>query len=207
MCIPLHKSYNYCTCIYIYNTCTYTCVAARIDICTLHFELVLEHSVLARVSHVYAQYISVIVYAYNQSCLGNVHTMYMYVHVPITVSHCPQGRELLGGDVSGHLCVRRPWPGMARSIYGDHERFLETYYRPYPGTYMYIVCVCVWGGGPVCPYVCVCVHALFMVGLMLHYILVPGGGLTLELKVNIHVLVQVLDSSCHCCIHVDILCI
>ena len=35
--------------------------------------------------------------------------------------------------------------------------------------------------------VCVCVHALFVVGLMLHHILVPGGGLTLKLKVNIHV--------------------
>ena len=48
-------------------------VAARIDICTLHIELVLEYSVLVRVLHVYAQYISAIVYAYNQSCLGNVH--------------------------------------------------------------------------------------------------------------------------------------
>ena len=53
-------------------------VAAHIDICTLHFELVLEHSVLARVSHVYAQHISVIVYAYNQSCLGNVHNTILF---------------------------------------------------------------------------------------------------------------------------------
>ena len=31
--------------------------------------------------------------------------------------------------------MRRPWPGMARTIYGDHEKFLNTYYRPYPGLY------------------------------------------------------------------------
>ena len=52
---------------------TIVCVVARINICTLHFELVLEHSVLAHVSHVCAQYISVIVYAYYESCLGNIH--------------------------------------------------------------------------------------------------------------------------------------
>ena len=31
--------------------------------------------------------------------------------------------------------MRRAWPGMARTIYGDHERFLATYYEPYPGEY------------------------------------------------------------------------
>ena len=37
--------------------------------------------------------------------------------------------------VSGHLCVRKPWPGMARTIYGDHQKFLDVYYRPHPGFY------------------------------------------------------------------------
>ena len=40
---------------------------------------------------------------------------------------------LEGNNVSGHLCIKRPTPGMARTIYGDHERFLDTYYRPHPG--------------------------------------------------------------------------
>ncbi|NXP36497.1 ACS2L synthetase, partial [Leiothrix lutea] len=36
-------------------------------------------------------------------------------------------------DVSGALCISQAWPGMARTIYNDHKRFLETYLTPYPG--------------------------------------------------------------------------
>lgn len=46
-----------------------------------------------------------------------------------------QGEEQMGPNVSGHLCVGQPWPGMARTIYGDHEKFLDVYYRHYPGLY------------------------------------------------------------------------
>ncbi|NXD59200.1 ACS2L synthetase, partial [Corvus moneduloides] len=35
--------------------------------------------------------------------------------------------------VSGALCISQAWPGMARTIYNDHKRFLETYLTPYPG--------------------------------------------------------------------------
>ncbi|KAJ1949969.1 acetyl-coenzyme A synthetase 2, partial [Linderina pennispora] len=45
------------------------------------------------------------------------------------------GEELEGNDVSGVLAIKRPWPSMARTIAGDHKRFLETYLRPYPGYY------------------------------------------------------------------------
>ncbi len=45
------------------------------------------------------------------------------------------GKELLGNDVSGNLCMKRPWPGQARTIYGDHERFREVYYSRFPGLY------------------------------------------------------------------------
>ena len=38
-----------------------------------------------------------------------------------------------GTDVSGRLCIRKPWPGMARTIHGNHEKYLDTYFRPYPG--------------------------------------------------------------------------
>jgi len=42
---------------------------------------------------------------------------------------------LEGNGVSGNLCLRRPWPGQARTIYGDHERFFETYFSRFPGLY------------------------------------------------------------------------
>ncbi|NWQ81166.1 ACS2L synthetase, partial [Columbina picui] len=36
-------------------------------------------------------------------------------------------------NISGALCISQAWPGMARTIYKDHKRFLETYLTPYPG--------------------------------------------------------------------------
>jgi acetyl-CoA synthetase len=45
------------------------------------------------------------------------------------------GQECPGNEVEGVLVVQKPWPGMARSIYGDHKRYLETYMQPYPGSY------------------------------------------------------------------------
>lgn len=41
--------------------------------------------------------------------------------------------ELTDNDVSGALCIRKPWPGIARTIWGDHERYLNTYFNPFPG--------------------------------------------------------------------------
>ncbi|XP_039270857.2 acetyl-coenzyme A synthetase 2-like, mitochondrial [Styela clava] len=43
--------------------------------------------------------------------------------------------EIQGNSVSGACCIKYPWPGMARTILGDHNRFIETYYKPYPGLY------------------------------------------------------------------------
>ena len=45
------------------------------------------------------------------------------------------GALLEGNGVSGNLCLARSWPGQARTIYGDHERFRETYFAAYPGKY------------------------------------------------------------------------
>ena len=39
------------------------------------------------------------------------------------------------GDVSGNLCITDSWPGQARSVYGDHERFIQTYFSTYKGKY------------------------------------------------------------------------
>ncbi|QRK09038.1 acetate--CoA ligase [Archangium violaceum] len=46
-----------------------------------------------------------------------------------------KGNVIEGNGVSGNLCLKRPWPGQARTIWGDHRRFRETYFSTYPGMY------------------------------------------------------------------------
>jgi len=46
-----------------------------------------------------------------------------------------EGNELEGNGVSGNLCMKFPWPGMMRTVYGDHERFFKTYFERFPGKY------------------------------------------------------------------------
>lgn len=46
-----------------------------------------------------------------------------------------EGQELTGNSVEGNLCIKFPWPGMIRTIYGEHERCRETYFSQYPGMY------------------------------------------------------------------------
>jgi acetyl-CoA synthetase len=45
------------------------------------------------------------------------------------------GQEISGNNVSGNLCIRRPWPGILRTTWGDHERCKQTYFSTYPGLY------------------------------------------------------------------------
>ncbi|GAA5920340.1 hypothetical protein JCM1841_005571 [Sporobolomyces salmonicolor] len=45
------------------------------------------------------------------------------------------GKEIEGNEVEGVLAVRKPWPSIARTVYGDHKRFLDTYMNVYPGYY------------------------------------------------------------------------
>ncbi len=45
------------------------------------------------------------------------------------------GEEIKGNDVSGLLVMKASWPGQMRSIYGDHDRFVETYFSQFPGYY------------------------------------------------------------------------
>ncbi len=44
------------------------------------------------------------------------------------------GNELEGAT-EGNLCIKHPWPGQMRSVYGDHERFIQTYFSTYKGLY------------------------------------------------------------------------
>ncbi|MBL0308519.1 MAG: acetate--CoA ligase [Bacteroidetes bacterium] len=45
------------------------------------------------------------------------------------------GEEIIGNSVEGNLCIKFPWPGMARTVFGDHERFRQTYFSTYKGYY------------------------------------------------------------------------
>lgn len=46
-----------------------------------------------------------------------------------------KGEEIEGNNVEGNLCIKFPWPGMARTLYGAHERFCQTYFSTYNGYY------------------------------------------------------------------------
>ncbi len=52
---------------------------------------------------------------------------------PVVVDE--SGNELHGNGVTGRLCMKFPWPGMARTVFGDHQRFVQTYFSTYPGLY------------------------------------------------------------------------
>ena len=41
----------------------------------------------------------------------------------------------LSGATEGNLCIEMSWPGQMRTVYGDHERFIETYFKTFPGKY------------------------------------------------------------------------
>jgi acetyl-CoA synthetase len=45
------------------------------------------------------------------------------------------GKLLEGNGVSGALCMAQPWPGQARTVWGDHQRFQDTYFTQYKGYY------------------------------------------------------------------------
>jgi acetyl-CoA synthetase len=53
------------------------------------------------------------------------------VHVELVDA---EGRTL-DGAVSGNLCLTASWPGQMRTVWGDHERFFQTYFSTYPGKY------------------------------------------------------------------------
>jgi len=43
--------------------------------------------------------------------------------------------EIKGNQVMGSLCIKFPWPSMARTIWNDHERYVQTYFSDFPGCY------------------------------------------------------------------------
>jgi len=43
--------------------------------------------------------------------------------------------KLMEGACEGNLVITRPWPGQMRTVYGDHQRYIDTYFKTYPGMY------------------------------------------------------------------------
>jgi acetyl-CoA synthetase len=43
--------------------------------------------------------------------------------------------KVLEGAATGNLCIADAWPGQMRTVYGDHQRFIDTYFKAYPGKY------------------------------------------------------------------------
>jgi acetyl-CoA synthetase len=43
--------------------------------------------------------------------------------------------EVLEGEAEGNLIITRPWPSQMRTVFGDHQRFIDTYFKAYPGNY------------------------------------------------------------------------
>ncbi len=52
---------------------------------------------------------------------------------PVIVDN--EGKKLYGKNVEGNLCIEFPWPGMARTLWGDHERYKQAYFSAFPGLY------------------------------------------------------------------------
>lgn len=46
-----------------------------------------------------------------------------------------EGKEIKGNQVDGRLCIKFPWPSMARTIWNNHQRYKETYFSAYKGMY------------------------------------------------------------------------
>ncbi len=44
-------------------------------------------------------------------------------------------KEIEENSGTGNLCIKRAWPSIARTIYGDHQRYIDTYFSAYPGYY------------------------------------------------------------------------
>ena len=52
---------------------------------------------------------------------------------PVIVDHEGNERD---GTAEGALCIKRSWPGQMRTVFGDHERFIQTYFATFKGLYM-----------------------------------------------------------------------
>jgi acetyl-CoA synthetase len=52
---------------------------------------------------------------------------------PVIVDN--EGKKMCGNNVEGNLCIDFPWPGITRTLWGDHKRYKEAYFSTFPGLY------------------------------------------------------------------------
>lgn len=71
--------------------------------------------------------------AHHTECIPSMATYPMPGVEPVLVDE--KGEIITETEASGNLCLMRPWPSMARTIFGDHERYKQTYFSTYPGKY------------------------------------------------------------------------
>lgn len=55
--------------------------------------------------------------------------------IEVVVLDAASGMEIKESPAEGILAIKQPWPGMARTCLGDHQRYLNVYMKPYPGYY------------------------------------------------------------------------
>jgi len=58
-----------------------------------------------------------------------------YYGIQFCIVNPQTGEEQQGGGVEGVLCIKANWPSIARTVYGDHDRYLNVYTRPYKSLY------------------------------------------------------------------------
>lgn len=51
------------------------------------------------------------------------------------------GEEIHGNDVEGVLAIKKPWPSMARTVWGAHKRYMDTYLNVYKGYYVSLLTI------------------------------------------------------------------
>jgi hypothetical protein len=77
------------------------------------------------------QFVPVLCYSYLASWLSKV-LIHLLLWQPAIVNE--NGLEI-SGECSGYLCIKAPWPGMMRTLQGDHARYETTYFAPFKGFY------------------------------------------------------------------------
>ena len=79
-------------------------------------------------THIHYNYVSDLMFLF----FSHIQTFPFFGVVPAIIDE--NGAEL-NGECEGFLVFKKPWPGIMRTVYGDHEHFERTYFQKFPGYY------------------------------------------------------------------------